>query len=197
MALAIKPKQRHTIQQYLAWERKADQKSEYYAGEIVLMAGGSPNHNRIAGNTYAEFNFGLRGSTCEGFNSDQRVFVQQHELYTYPDASVVCGPIDYDPNDGDAIANPVVLVEVLSPSTKNYDQGGKFELYRSIDTFRDYVVVHQDQVFIEYWHKGDDGHWVLTEIRDIEASLTLRAIDFTVTVRRIYERVDWLHDASA
>lgn len=179
---------------YIEQEKTADYKSEYFAGEVFLMAGGSPNHNRISRNVTTELDIGLRGSQCEAFNSGQRVRVKSNGLGTYPDAMVVCGQIELDEIDKQAITNPIVLIEVLSPSTKDYDQGGKFELYREIDSFRDYVTIHQDRVHVAYWHKGDDGRWVLTETRDLNATIHLESINFDLPVRRLYERVDWLSE---
>lgn len=179
-------------EEYLELEQKAPYKSEYVSGEIFMMAGGSPNHNRISLNVSGRLGFGLEGKGCEAFNSDQRLYVTRNGLFTYPDVMVVCGQIEFAQKDRDAITNPVVIVEVLSPSTQDYDRGGKFELYRDIDSFREYLLIHQDKVHIEHYHKDDAGRWVLIDIKDIEATLTIQAIDFSIPVRRIYERVDWL-----
>jgi len=196
MAVAAHVSQTITPEEYLKRENEATRKSEYFAGEIFLMAGGSPNHNRIALNVGSELNVQLRGSRCEAFNSDQRVLVKKHGLYTYPDVTVVCGPIEFDERDSDTITNPVLLVEVLSPSTENYDRGKKFELYRALETLRDYVVIHQDKMYIEYYHKGEDGRWILNEISDTEAGanqavLSVPVLDVSIPLQRIYERVDW------
>lgn len=192
MESANKVPHRITPQEYLELEKKAAYKSEYFSGEIFMMAGGSPNHNRISGNIYAEFNVGFRDSRCEAFNSDQRLFIRKNGLFTYPDAMVVCGQIEFAQRDGDAITNPVLIVEVLSPSTQDCDRGGKFELHRDIESFREYLLVHQDKVHLEHYHKDDAGCWVLTEIKEIAATLRFHAIDCALSVRRIYERVDWL-----
>jgi Uma2 family endonuclease len=191
MALATQVSQYIAPEEYLRREKEAERKSEYFAGEIFMMSGGSPNHNRISGNVYAELNVRLRGTRCEAFNSDQRVLVKKNGLYTYPDVMVVCGPTVFDERDGDTITNPVLIVEVLSPSTENYDRGKKFELYREIETLRDYLVIHQEKVYIEYYHKGEDDRWVLTEIRDLEATFSLETLSLDLSLQRIYERVDW------
>lgn len=192
MAVALNAPRMISPQEYLEMEREAQQKSEYFAGEIFLMAGASPNHNRITANINAELNVGLRGKNCEAFNSDQRLFIVKNGLYTYPDALVVCGRIEFDEKDRHSMTNPTVLVEVLSPSTKDYDRGAKFELYREIPTLRDYVLVHQDKVYVEYFHKEAAGRWTLTEWKDLDSALMLESIDFALPLRRIYERVDWL-----
>lgn len=192
MSVALKPPNTHTPDEYLEMERVALQKSEYYAGEIFLMSGGSPNHNRIAGNVYTEFNSGLRGRSCEAFNSDQRLYIRKNGLYTYPDAMVICGRLEFDSRDKDSITNPVLIVEVLSRSTANYDRGGKFELYRDIPSFREYVLIHQDKIHIEHHLADGKGGWLLTETKEINAELTFATIGLSVPVARIYERVDWL-----
>lgn len=181
---------------YLAQEEVATQKSEYFRGEIFMMAGGSPNHNRIAANMLTELTISLRGRhceafSCEAFNGDQRVLVKSSGLYTYPDALVVCGRLEYADERRQTIINPTVLVEVLSPSTKDYDRGGKFELYRNIPSFCDYVLIHQDKVHVEYFHKGEDRRWVLTEYKTLEDRLRIESIDIEVTLERLYERVEW------
>ena len=192
MTVAIKPPKTITPEEYLEMERAAIQKSEYYAGEVFLMAGASPNHNRIVRNVLTELNGGLRGQSCEAFGSDQRLFVKKNGLYTYPDVMVVCGRIEYDARDTDSITNPVLIVEVLSPSTANYDRGGKFELYRDILTFGEYVLIHQDKVHIEHHLRDEKRRWLLTEYKEIGDTLNFVSIGITIPMRRIYERVDWL-----
>lgn len=190
MASAKAPTAYVTIAEYLAREEDAITKSEYFAGEIFMMAGGSPNHNRISGNIFSELLFNTRGSSCEPFNSDQRIRLPSG-LATYPDAMVVCGQIEYDNEDPHAITNPVLLVEVLSPSTSNYDRGEKFEFYREVKTFQEYLTIHQDKVYIEHWYKRDDDQWMLHELTKLDDSLILHSIDVSFSLQQIYERVEW------
>lgn len=192
MALASKLPQPIPVEEYLKLEKEAPYKSEYFAGEIFMMAGGSPNHNRIALNVSGKLSVGLEGKGCEAFNSDQRLFITKNGLFTYPDAMMVCGQIEFARPDPHAITNPVLIVEVLSPTTKDYDQGGKFELYRDIETFCEYLLIHQDKVHIEHYVKDEVGRWILTEIKDIDATLKLQTVDFALPLRQIYQRVDWL-----
>ncbi len=192
MTVAVKPPKAITPNEYLEMERAALQKSDYYAGEVFLMAGASPNHNRIAGNVLTELNGGLRGESCEVFGSGQRLYVKKNGLYTYPDVMAVCGRIEFDSRDKDSITNPVLIIEVLSSSTANYDRGGKFELYRDIPAFREYVLIHQDKVHIEHHLADGKGGWLLTETKTLEAKLLLATIGLSIPLARIYERVDWL-----
>lgn len=192
MTVAVKPLKTITPDEYLKRERKAAQKSEYYAGEVFAMAGATPNHNRIARNVLTELNEGLRGQKCETFGSDQRLYIKKNGLYTYPDVMAVCGRIEFDSRDKDSITNPVLIVEVLSPSTANYDRGGKFELYRDIPTFAEYVLIHQDKIHIEHHLRDDRGRWLLTEYKESQAELPFESVGLSIPLARVYERVDWL-----
>jgi Uma2 family endonuclease len=193
MALAKLQPRLYTPDEYLALEEvAADYKSEYFRGEIYAMAGGSANHNRISGNVHAVLNNGLRSTRCETFNSDMRLMVKAHNLYTYPDTMVICGSIEFAKDRNDTVTNPTLIVEVLSPSTQDYDRGQKFEFYRALASLKDYLIIHQDQIYIEYYHKLADRQWVLTEFSDIEATLTIQSLNFEIPIRRLYERVDWL-----
>ncbi len=192
MALARSQPKFCSEEEYLALEATTGYKSEYFAREIFAMAGGSANHNRIAGNTYAVLNSGLRATRCEAFNSDMRLLVKAKKLYTYPDTMVVCGRIDFVKDRTDTIINPAVIVEVLSPSTQDYDRGQKFEFYRTIPTLQDYLLIHQDQVYIEYYHKPQNGLWTLSEFSTLEAVIIVQSLSFELPIRRLYERVDWI-----
>jgi Uma2 family endonuclease len=193
MALALKKESLiYTPEEYLALEELADTKSEYYKGQIFAMSGGSINHNRIGSNVNALLNVGLENTPCEAFNSDLRIYIKAHDLFTYPDVSVLCGEPAFYNNRTDSITNPVVIVEVLSPSTKDYDRGQKFEFYRSLPSLQDYVVIHQDQILIEYHHKVGIGRWLLIEFTDLDETLIIQAIDFALPLRRIYARVSEL-----
>lgn len=189
MALALKKNEFYTHAEYFALEEHATFKSEYRKGKIYAMAGGSINHNRIGSNVNAILNVGLEKTECEAFNSDLRVYIEAHDLHTYPDVSVLCGnPKLYDDRT-DTITNPIVIIEVLSPSTKDYDRGEKFEFYRSLPSLQDYVIIHQDQVLIEYHHRVGIGRWLLTEYTKLDDTLVLQAIDFSLPLQRIYARV--------
>lgn len=192
MALPARILETSSPEKYLAQEKDSLHKNEYFAGEIFMMADGSTNHNRIALNISGRLNFGLEDKRCETFNSDQRLFIKKNGLFTYPDAMVVCGRIEFDKKDSEAITNPIVIIEILSLSTQDYDRGSKFELYRDINSFREYLLIHQDKVYIEHYHKDDANRRKLTEIKDIEKNLIFHTINFSLPVRQIYARVDWL-----
>ncbi len=125
-------KKKYTIEEYLEMESTATEKHEYYQGEIFAMSGPKVSHNIIAGNTFGSLMYKLKGKSCRPFNSDQRIHIEKNTLFTYPHISIICGDIITLNNDDWNILNPTVIIEVLSPSTKNYDRGEKFRLYRDI-----------------------------------------------------------------
>lgn len=184
-------KRTYTPEEYLASEEKADYKSEYYDGEIFAMAGGSYNHNIITGNIYAALHQFLAAKPCTVFTSDMRLLVEQNGLYTYPDVMVICGQARFVPNRTDTIANPVFIAEVLSKSTQEYDRGFKFESYRSLDSFQDYLLIDQERIHLEYYHKQADDQWLLTELKSTAQTLNIRSISFEIPISQIYQKVDW------
>jgi Uma2 family endonuclease len=181
----------YTLGQYLAKEKSAQQKSEFYRGEIFAMGGGSPRHNDISGNVYHALRTQLRESTCRPYNSDQRLSVKPAGLHTYADVSVVCGPLHMDRDDRDAITNPRVIFEVLSRSTERYDRGKKFELYRGIATLAEYVLISQDEPHIERFQRQSDNSWLLTEAGGLDAAMDLASITCHLTLAEIYDNVDF------
>lgn len=129
------------------------------------MGGATREHNLLVVNITAEVRNALRKKPCETYPSDMRVKVPATGLYTYPDASVVCGKPEFEDGGMDTLLNPLVLVEVLSDSSERYDRGKKFEQYRSIPSLTDYVLVSQDHVLVEHFRRGEGGTWVLSEVR--------------------------------
>ncbi|MBE7467967.1 MAG: Uma2 family endonuclease [Anaerolineae bacterium] len=189
--MVANPQKYYSPEEYLALEETAEYRSEYYRGEIFAMAGGSANHNRIAGNIYLELRETLEGKSCEAFITDMRLHIKKNSLYTYPDVMVVCGRIEYIKGRTDTLTNPVVIIEVLSDSTQAYDRGAKFELYRAIESLQDYVLVDQARVHVEYFHKLEDGRWLLEEFNELEAVLRLEAVNVELPLSRVYQRVEW------
>lgn len=154
-----------TPQEYLAWERQQPARHELFQGEVFAMGGATREHNLLVVNITAELRNALRKKPCETYPSDMRVKVPAAGLYTYPDASVVCGKPEFEDANFDTLLNPLVLVEVLSDSSERYDRGKKFEQYRSIPSLTDYVLVSQDHVLVEHFRRGEGGTWVLSEVR--------------------------------
>ena len=146
--MSTNPIHRFSSQEYLALERTSPTRNEFYQGEIFAMAGTSRTHNLITLNVGGYLNALLAEKPCEVYVSDMRVKVTPEELYTYPDVVVVCGEPVFEDEQGDTLLNPVLLIEVLSHSTKNYDREEKVKLFRMIETVREYLLISQENVML-------------------------------------------------
>ncbi|MFN7875374.1 MAG: Uma2 family endonuclease [Pirellula sp.] len=186
MSTALK---RITIAEYLQHERSADFKSEYYDGEIFAMAGGSPNHSLIAANVSGEARQLLKGGTCQVFNSDLRIKVCSSDLYTYPDATIVCGELQFDDELRDTLLNPTVLFEVLSESTERYDRGRKSQHYRQIPSLKALVLVSQEEFRVEWYTRREDNIWLLQERTSLDQYLNLEPLGIQIPLTEIYRGV--------
>jgi Uma2 family endonuclease len=144
---------------YLSWEREQPSKHEFHAGDVFAMAGGSPRHNVLANAMGAELRAALRGKGCQVMNSDQRVSAKQGDRYVYPDAVVACGGVRTEAGTRDVLANPAVVVEVLSRNTEAYDRGEKWEAYQRLASLTDYLLVSQSAVRVEHYAREGDGAW--------------------------------------
>lgn len=187
--MSTAPKLRFTPQEYLARERVSQYRSQYFRGEIFAMAGGNERHSRICVNLVWRLAQRLEGGSCEVFDKDMRIKVTANGLYTYPDASVVCGGTQFEDEKRDTLLNPIVIFEILSPSTADYDRGTKFELYRGLESLREFIVVAQESPFIERHVRQADDSWLLTEVRGLEQSLAIEAIGCTLPLDEIYRGV--------
>jgi Uma2 family endonuclease len=180
-----------TPEEYLARERRAETKSEYLRGEMFAMTGASREHNLIAGNVSRQLGQQFRKRRCEVYQGDMRVKVSSTGLYTYPDVAVVCGEPEFEDRQVDTLLNPKVLVEVLSPSTADYDRGGKFTHYRSLPSLAEYVLISQDRPLVEHYVRQGEDAWVLTEQRSLQQVLELSSIDCRLPLSEIYLKVDF------
>ncbi len=184
------PKPYYTIDEYIELEKNSEERYEYFAGEVFAMAGSSSNHHRVSGNAYEYLQRKLRGSGCEAFHSDMRISVPAAFPYRYPDASVVCGEPIFDGFQGQTrLVNPVLIIEVLSPSTENYDQGKKFTEYQSIESFREYLLVAQDRPYVIQYIKQSRKRWLRIEHEGLDGEVQLESLGITLTLAELYERV--------
>ncbi len=183
------PQPHYTLEDYLARERVAEYKSEFYCGQIFAMSGGSPRHNTISVNIVASLRGRLRGTGCRPYNSDQRIRIPTVGLSTYPDVSVVCGELQLDSQDREAINNPRVILEVLSPTTESYNRGKKFDFYRELESLQEYILVAQDEPQVERFVRQVDGSWLLTVFKGLAAVLELPALSCVLPLAEIYEDV--------
>lgn len=198
-----------TEEEYLDFERKSSEKHEYYNGEVFLMldyihddtkqevlamSGATYTHSAIASNIIGELHTMLKGKPCQPLGSDMRVYIPQNTLYTYPDVSVFCGdPVIQGEDEKSSAIGPIVIFEVLSPSTKNYDRGQKFKLYREIPVLKEYILVDTEAVSIEAFRVNKSNHWELEEYKSIEDELQIPTLSLAISLKSIYEGTHLLY----
>jgi Uma2 family endonuclease len=178
-------------EEYLALERKAEYKSEYINGQMYAMAGGTKRHNRIAGNVFTLLHTLLSDKPCDVFNSDMKVRVPSSLKFHYPDISVACGESVYADDEDDVLLTPILLVEILSESTSAYDRGKKFQYYQEIESFREYLLVAQDEPVVERFVKQSDGNWLYTKVAGMDENIELVALNCRLALRDIYAKVNF------
>lgn len=184
------PKYNYVSQEeYLQMERASDVKHEYYDGEVYAMAGASLQHNIVVKNINTRALPFLKGKSCDMFGSDLRIHNPENSLFTYPDLCIVCGTPEKSDSDNDSIVNPSVIIEVLSKSTKDYDRGSKFMLYRSISSLKEYILVDSTTISVEHFEKEPDGSWRLTEFRQLTDSFMISTIQLRLRLSDLYEDV--------
>jgi len=175
-------------EEYLQIERRAESKSEYSDGVMYAMAGGSERHNLIATNVTGLLHYQLIESPCKVYNSDMKVRVYTAKKYVYPDVSVVCGETKFDDEYRDVILNPVLIVEVLSDSTSAHDRGAKFQAYKRLDSFKEYILVSQEEPLIEQYVKQSDHNWMYTDVSGLESNLYLPTVQCTLALKDVYAK---------
>ncbi len=185
-------KKTFTPSEYLAMEEVAEYKSEYYNGQIFALAGGTPDHSKIALKFGAELLRLLEPRPCHVFNSDMRLHVERSGLYTYPDVMVICGKIELAKRRNDTVTNPLLLVEVLSETTRDYDRGARYNFYKQIPTLREYVMVESEHPHVECYRRTGDDQWLIEMYDDLDATMRLESVGCDITLRQIYHKVSWL-----
>ncbi|EDN69910.1 protein of unknown function DUF820 [Beggiatoa sp. PS] len=185
-----------TPAEYLAIERQAKYKSEYFEGEIFAMSGASPEHNQITINIVGELYAQLKKRPCRVFMSDMRVKVSPTGLYTYPDVVAFCDPPCFDDKQKDTLLNPNVIIEVLSDSTEGYDRGKKFQHYRTLDSLQEYLLIAQNKCQIEHYVRQPNNQWLFSETNELEATIDLPSIECSLVLSDIYDKVDFKKDQS-
>jgi Uma2 family endonuclease len=178
------PERRYTFREYLELEASSNLRHEFFDGVVYAMSGGSPDHSRLAANVISILTAQLVGKPCQCFTSDLRVRVLETGLATHPDVSVICGSLQSDSEDKNTATNPVVIVEVLSPSTQRYDREEKAAHYRRIRSLASYVLISHEEQRIEVFTRNDDGSWTLREARS--GSVELAAIGCRLSVEDVY-----------
>jgi Uma2 family endonuclease len=179
-----------TEAEYLSFERSSQERHEYYKGEIYLMSGASFKHNIIEDNVRGSLHEFLKGRKCRSFGSNLRVHVPKNTLYTYPDILIVCDAPKFVDNEFDTLLNPAVLIEILSPSTGNYDRGAKFDLYRDIDSLKEYILIDSASVHCVRYKKNLDNTWTLSEFKNLHDTFPITTIDLQLQLSEVYSGVD-------
>lgn len=184
---------RYTVGEYLRREQEALDRHEYRDGEILLMAGGTPDHSLVIANTIRELGNRLRGKPCRVYDSNLRVRVPRTVLYTYPDATIICGRREIDQNDptGQTVTNPRVLIEVVSPSSESYDRGQKFDQYRMLESLEEYVLVFQATPTVQVFRRQAEGSWLFTVFSGLEAVARLGSVEVELPLTAVYDGVEF------
>jgi Uma2 family endonuclease len=184
------PQHYYSLEEYFALERASDARFEYWDGEIICMSGGSSRHGMICANVFLALGNSLRGGRCRAFTSDTAIWTPALPPYRYPDASAACGDLQYKHINGlDALVNPVLAVEVTSPSTIRRDEGEKFVAYQAVQTLREYLLVSQEETRVTHYARREGGAWERRDVTDVEASLELESVGCALKLRDLYEGV--------
>ena len=187
--MASHPKNRLTPQEYLALERKAEYKSEYFDGEVFATSGASRAHSLVVGNVVRTLGNQALGRDCNVYPSDLRVKIERTGKYVYPDVVITCGQEQFEDEELDTLLNPVLIVEVLSDSTEAYDRGKKFEHYQFIESLAEYVLIAQDHARVEQYAKQKDGTWAYSDSRSPADVVHLAAIGCEMVLEDVYAKV--------
>ncbi|MGF1522874.1 MAG: Uma2 family endonuclease [Leptolyngbyaceae cyanobacterium] len=181
----------YTREEYLNLEVASEERHEYVDGDIKLMTGGTPDHNDIGGNLYVLLKLALKGKPYRTFYTDQRLWIPDRNLYTYPDVMVIEKPLQLQSGRTDTVMNPCFVAEVLSKSTRDYDHGEKFSAYRMINSFCEYLLIDQYSIHVEHYVKTSANQWLLSEYREPETSLLLNRLEVQIKIGDLYENIDF------
>ncbi|RBQ12003.1 Uma2 family endonuclease [Pedobacter miscanthi] len=179
-------KRRYTVEEYLEMEKESTEKHEYYQGEIFAMSGAGDNHNEIFSNVFGEIVNKLKGKPCRPYGSDKRMNIPENTLFTYPDISIYCNGLTHSDVDEDTTILPTVIIEILSPSTKNYDKGKKFNLYKDIPSLKEYIMIDSEVVLVEAYYVNGEKNWMLNQHKTLSDTLTFVSMGFNIALSDIY-----------
>ncbi|PSM45638.1 hypothetical protein C7Y66_29290 [Chroococcidiopsis sp. CCALA 051] len=184
-------RQIYTPEEYLELEVASETRNEYRNGAIISMAEGTPAHNRISGNLYIALSVALRRKPYETFHIDQRLWIGDRNLYTYPNVMVVEKPLQFKEGRTDTLVNPCFIAEVLSKSTQDYDRGEKFVAYRTINNFQEYLLIDQYSIHVEHYVKTAVNQWLLSEYDDLNVTLSFKVFEFQIQIADLYENIEF------
>lgn len=180
-------KKSYTIREYLEMEKESSEKHEYYKGEILAMAGAGSIHNIIFKNTFGNLFIALKGKNCQPYGSDFRIHIPENALFTYLDISIICGDIINLEEDEETATQPTIIIEILSPATKNYDRGEKFMLYRAIPALKEYILIDSESIHAEHFAINKEGLWQLKEYNKLEEKIIIETLNVSLLLQEIYE----------
>ena len=186
--LAVYDKTSFSAQEYLEMEHLAETKHEFFRGEIFAMSGASLRHNKIFANLFIAIGVSLKGKPCEPFGSDMRMHIPENTLYTYPDISIYCKDFASIVLEDNNITSPTVIIEILSSSTRNYDRGDKFKLYRDIPSLKEYHLVDSESILIESFRINNNGNWELEEMKTLGDFFSIPCLEVKIPLTEVYNR---------
>lgn len=179
----------YTPEEYLELEQKSETRNEYLNGKIIAMAGGTTNHNQIAGNFCRAFPLTINNQDYYIYINDVKLWIEEYRFYTYPDLMIIEGEPLYQSENNAIVNNPKVIIEVLSDSTGNYDKTKKFRAYRSIPSLQEYILISQSSYYVEQFIKQTEQQWLFNTIEGENNNLSLATIDFTISFKHLYQRI--------
>lgn len=191
MITQVPPKTIYTPEEYLDAEIVSETRHEYINGEIIPMTGGTPEHNEIASILNAILRINLRGKPYSIFIADQRLWIPERKLYTYPDVMIIQRPIQLQTGRKDTVTNPIFIAEVLSQSTKSYDKDEKFSAYRTIPSFQEYLLIDQYSQHIEHYSKSNVKQWIFREYNNPEDCIKLTSISYEISLLEVYDDIEF------
>ena len=191
MIMQAEERRFYTPDEYFDFEVNSDTRHEYINGEIIPMTGGTPEHNEIASILNAALRMSLKGKPYSIFVADQRLWIPDRNLYTYPDVMIVPRPLERQAGRNDTLTNPVMIAEVLSKSTKSYDRDEKFAAYRTIPTFQEYLLIDQYTCHVEQYSRTESHKWIFTEYDEPETHILLASIPFELRLADLYEGIEF------
>lgn len=179
----------YSPEKYLELEEKSDTKNEYLDGEIIPMAGGTTNHNQIAGNFFRAFPLTISDRDYYIYINDVKLWIPDYRFYTYPDLMIIEGKPVYQSENSNIVTNPKIIIEVLSDSTQNYDKTEKFRAYRSLPSLQEYILISQSSYYVEQFIKQTEQQWLFNAIEGENNHLALASVDFSISFFQIYQRI--------
>lgn len=191
MVTQVPPKIIYTPEEYLDAEIVSETRHEYINGEIIPMTGGTPEHNEIASILNAILRVNLRGKPYSIFIADQRLWIPERKLYTYPDVMIIQRPIQLQTGRKDTVTNPIFIAEVLSQSTRNYDKDEKFSAYRTIPSFQEYLLIDQYSQHIEHYSKSNVKQWIFSEYNNPGDCIKLTSISCEISLLEVYDGIEF------